>query len=81
MYPLQPWSSRLKLAVLVGYGHVLLVTPFVSSIYIYIPGTQMTSIVEGHPPPKKKKKWPFPIKTRVIWVRGIYIPPNRASDL
>ena len=39
------------------------------NIYIYIPGTQMTSIFEGQPP----KKRPFPIKTRVIWVPGIYI--------
>ena len=37
-------------------------------IYIYIPGTQMTSIFEGQPP----KTRPFPIKTRVIWVPGIY---------
>ena len=29
----------------------------------------MTSIFEGHPP----KTRPFPIKTRVIWVPGIYI--------
>ena len=37
-------------------------------IYIYIPGTQMTSVFEGQPP----KTRPFPIKTRVIWVPGIY---------
>ena len=37
---------------------------------IYIPGTQMTSIFEGQPP----KTRPFPIKTRVIWVPGTYIP-------
>ena len=37
--------------------------------YIYIPGTQMTSIFEGQPP----KTRPFPIKTRVSWVPGIYI--------
>ncbi len=35
----------------------------------YIPGTQMTSIFEGQPP----KTRPFPIKTMVIWVPGIYI--------
>ena len=29
----------------------------------------MTSIFEGKPP----KTWPFPTKTRVIWVPGIYI--------
>ena len=34
-----------------------------------IPGAQMTSIFEGQPP----KTRPFPIKTRVIWVPGIYI--------
>ena len=38
-------------------------------IYIYIPRTPMTSIFEGQPP----KTRPFPIKTRVIWVLGIYI--------
>ncbi len=37
-------------------------------IYIYIPGTQMISIFEGQPP---KTRF-FPIKTRVIWVPGIY---------
>ena len=40
----------------------------INPIYIYIPGTQMTSIFEGQPP----KTRPFPIKTRVIWVPGIY---------
>ena len=34
----------------------------------YIPGTQMTSIFEGQPP----KTRPFPIKTRVSWVPGMY---------
>ena len=34
----------------------------------YIPGTEMTSIFEGQPPKTK----PFPIKTRVIWVPGMY---------
>ena len=44
--------------------------PFIFSKYdLYIPGTQMTSIFEGQPP----KTRPFPIKTRVIWVPGIYI--------
>ncbi len=38
-------------------------------IYIYIPRTQITSIFEGQAP----KTRPFPIKTRVIWVPGIYI--------
>ena len=37
-------------------------------VYIYIPGTPMTSIFEGQPP----KTRPFPTKTRVIWVPGIY---------
>ena len=36
--------------------------------FIYIPGTQMTSIFEGQPPKTRS----FPIKTRVIWVPGIY---------
>ena len=39
------------------------------NIYIYVPGTQMTSIFKGQPP----KTRPFPIKTRVICVPGIYI--------
>ena len=34
-----------------------------------MPGTQMTSIFEGQPP----KTRPFPIKTRVIWVPGVYM--------
>ena len=39
-------------------------------IYMYIhPGTQITSIFEGQP----RKTRPFPIKTRVIWVPGIYV--------
>ena len=40
-------------------------------IYIYIrtPRTPMTSILVVEPP----KTRPFPIKTRVIWVLGIYI--------
>ena len=38
------------------------------NIYIYIPRTQMTSIFEGQP----LKTKPFPTKTRVIWVPGIY---------
>ena len=48
-------------------------------IYIYIPGTQMTSIFEGQPP----KTRPFPIKTRVIWVPGTYIgsfSPSKKSQ-
>ena len=36
-------------------------------VYIYIPGTQLTSIFEGQLP----KTRPFRIKTRVIWVLGI----------
>ena len=39
-----------------------------SKVYIYIPRTPMTSIFEGQPP----KTRPFPFKTRVIWVLGIY---------
>ena len=39
------------------------------NIYIYIPRTQLTSIFEGQP----FKTRPFPIKTRVVWVPGIYI--------
>ena len=39
------------------------------NIYIYIPGTQMTSIFEGQPPKTRS----FSIKTRVIWVPGMYI--------
>ena len=35
---------------------------------LYIPRTQLTSIFEGQP----SKTRPFPIKTRVIWVLGIY---------
>ena len=45
---------------------------FLKDIYIIsisIPGTPMTSIFEGQPP----KTRPFPTKTRVIWVPGIYI--------
>ena len=38
-------------------------------LYIYIPRTQLTSIFEGQP----FKTRPFSIKTRVIWVLGIYI--------
>ena len=37
-------------------------------IYIYIPRAPMTSIFEGQP----LKTRPFPSKTRVIWVLGIY---------
>ena len=36
---------------------------------IYIPRAQITSIFEGQP----SKTRPFPIKSRVIWVLGIYI--------
>ena len=36
---------------------------------IYISGTPMTSTFEGQPPETR----PFPLKTRVIWVLGIYI--------
>ena len=39
-----------------------------SKIYIYIPGTQMTSIFEGQP----LKTRPFRTKRKVIWVPGIY---------
>ena len=42
--------------------------PYFLVTYIYIPRTQLTSIFEDHPP----KTRPFPIKTRVIWVLGIY---------
>ena len=38
-------------------------------MYTYIPGTLMTSIFEGQP----SKTLPFPIKTVVIWVPGMYI--------
>ena len=37
-------------------------------IYTYIPGTPLTSIFEGQP----LKARPFPTKTRVIWVLGMY---------
>ena len=36
---------------------------------IYLPRTQLTSIFEGQP----IKTRPFPSKTRVIWVLGVYI--------
>ena len=36
---------------------------------IYIPRTQLSSIFEGQP----SKTRPFSIKTRVIWVLGIYM--------
>ena len=39
------------------------------STFYTIPGTQMTSIFEGQPP----KTRPFSIKTRVMWVPGMYI--------
>ena len=35
----------------------------------YIPGTQMSSIFEGQPHIIR----PFPFKTRVLWVPGVYI--------
>ena len=38
-------------------------------LYKYIPGTELTSIFEGQP----SKTRPFSIKTRVIWVLGIYV--------
>ena len=38
-------------------------------IYIYIPGTQLTSIFEGQP----SKTMTLSIKARAIWVLGIYI--------
>ena len=41
-------------------------------MWYYIPGTQLTSIFEGQP----SKTRPFPIKTRVCWVLGIYIWPD-----
>ena len=37
-------------------------------MYIYIPGTCLSSIL-GFEPSKRR---PFPIKTGVIWVPGIY---------
>ena len=37
-----------------------------------IPGTQMTSIFEGQPPKTRH----FPIKTRVIWVKGDLLIPQ-----
>ena len=48
------------------------VSSWLYTIYIYnilVPGTQMTSIFEGKP----HKTRPFPIKTSVSWVPGIYI--------
>ncbi len=42
---------------------------YIYYIYIYIPRTQKASIVEG----QFSKTRPFAIKTRVIWVLGIYI--------
>ena len=41
---------------------------FPSTLYVYIPGTQLASIFEGQPP----KTRPSPTKIRVIWVLGIY---------
>ena len=38
-------------------------------IYIYIPGTCLSSIL-GFEPSKRR---PFPFKTRFIWVPGIFI--------
>ena len=38
-------------------------------LYIHVSRAQMTSILEGQP----LKTRPFPTKTRVIWVLGIYI--------
>ena len=46
-------------------------------IYIYIPGTQMTSIFAGQP----SKTRPFSIKTRVIWVLGIHISYHLLTHL
>ena len=40
-----------------------------NDIYIYTPGTCLSSIL-GFEPSKRR---PFPFKTRVIWVPGIYI--------
>ena len=42
---------------------------FLMNNKLYIPRTQLTSIFEGQP----SKTRPLPIKTRVIWVLGIYI--------
>ena len=42
-------------------------------LFIYVPRAPMTSIFEGRP----SKTRPFPIKTRVIWVLGIYHVTNR----
>ena len=53
----------MKHIILYVYIHIIY------STYIYIPRTQMTSIFEGQP----SKTRAFPIKTRVIWVPGIYI--------
>ena len=40
----------------------------ITKALIYIPRTQLTPIFKGQPP----KRRPFPFKTRVIWVPGIY---------
>ncbi len=45
------------------------VTVRTSLCYNYIPRTQLASIFEC----QTSKSRPFPIKTRVTWVRGIYI--------
>ena len=63
-----PWPKTSKWPPTQGIKMSRLESPGIY-IYIYIPGTQMTSIFEGQPP----KTRPFPIKTRVIWVPGIYI--------
>ena len=44
--------------------------------YIYIPRTQLTSIFEGQP----SKTMPLSIKTRAIWVLGIYSAFPRARS-
>ena len=46
-----------------SFGHIYL------HLVDLIPRTQLTSVFEG--PPSKTR--PFPIKTKVIWVLGIYI--------
>ena len=46
-------------------------------IYIYTPRTQLTSTFGGQPPKTRS----FPINTRVIWVRGIYIYVNPLDEV
>ncbi len=46
-------------------------------VYIYIPGTCLSSILEFEP----SKRRPFPIKTGVIWVPGINICYINATEI